>query len=148
MAKSRKRRIDPLSPAQRSERMSRIRSKGTKPELAVRALLRQLGLKYRTHVRELPGSPDFVISASRRAIFVHGCFWHQHRPCGIYRMPKTRLDFWVPKLQRNRSRDRANRAELRRLGWRYLIIWECQLRDPDRLAARIKRFVEASNAIR
>ena len=134
-------RFDPLTRAERSERMSRIRNADTKPELIVRHLVFRMGYRYRLHVRSLPGIPDLVFASRRKVIFVHGCFWHQHL-CGLYRMPKTRRGFWDPKLARNVTRDTRVRRELRRLGWRTLVIWECQLRRQMVLRKRVQRFLE------
>jgi DNA mismatch endonuclease (patch repair protein) len=133
---------DPLSPAERSERMSRVRSKGTKPEGVVRRLATTLGYRYRLHNRKLPGSPDLVFPGRKKVIFVHGCFWHQHKRCRQYQMPRSRLSFWLPKLEGNRLRDRANKARLRRQGWGVLVIWECQLKKPNRVSDRIVAFLE------
>jgi len=130
---------DTLTPAQRSERMSRVRGKDTKPELIVRRVVRALGYRYRLHAKNLPGKPDIVFPLRRRVIFVHGCFWHRHVNCG--RIPKSRLDFWAPKLESNKLRDARNRRQLRKLGWRSLVVWECQTKDLSALEARIIRFL-------
>jgi DNA mismatch endonuclease, patch repair protein len=135
-------RFDPLSPTQRSERMSLIKNANTKPEMFVRRLVHGMGYRYRLHVKDLPGRPDLVFRPRRRVIFVHGCFWHQHG-CKHYRMPKTKLDFWLPKLERNKNRDSQIRKEYRKLGWRVLVIWECQLVKEAALRKRIRRFLEA-----
>lgn len=119
---------DPLSPVERSERMRRIRQADTKPEMIVRRLIHALGFRYGLHSRSLPGSPDLVFRSRRKVIFVHGCFWHQHKNCRQYRMPKSRLDFWLPKLDGNKRRDLDKQQELRDLGWKILVIWERQLR--------------------
>jgi DNA mismatch endonuclease (patch repair protein) len=134
---------DTLTAAERSERMSRIRGKDTKPELRVRRLVHGLGYRYRLHRRDLPGSPDIVFSRTKRVIFVHGCFWHQHADsaCRLARLPKSRLDFWKDKLDRNRSRDHENETRLRSLGWNVLIIWECQLKDETYLKTIIPEFL-------
>jgi len=121
-------RLDPLSSEERSERMSRVRGKDTKPEVFVRRKLWSLGFRYRLHGK-LPGKPDLVFSKKRKVIFIHGCFWHQHKNCNRYRMPRSRLDFWLPKLEGNAKRDRMNQKLLRSLGWNYLVVWECQLRQ-------------------
>ena len=115
--------MDTLTRAQRSERMARIRSRNTGPELAVRRLVYSLGFRYRLHGTGLPGKPDLVFASRRKVIFVHGCFWHQHPGCG--RQPKSRLEFWTEKLFQNRERDLRNQRKLRSLGWRILIVWEC-----------------------
>ena len=140
-------RMDTLSPKQRSERMSLIRQKSTKPEILVRGIVRACGFKYRLNVKTLPGKPDLVFPAQRKIIFVHGCFWHRHPDCELARLPKSRLKFWVPKLTQNRLRDLRNVARLRRAKWRVQIIWECQLGDPKRLEKRIRRFLKSRNSI-
>ena len=113
--------------------MSRIRHRDTKPEMMVRRLLHAMGFRYRLHDKRLPGSPDIVFASRKKAIFVHGCFWHRHPDagCAHARMPKSRLDFWRPKLEGNRTRDVRHQSELDALGWRYLIVWECELRDKE-----------------
>ena len=136
--------MDTLTSAERSERMSRIRSKGMRPEMLVRKLVHRSGFRFRLHVRNLPGSPDLVFSGRKKVIFVHGCFWHRHSRCALARLPKTRLDFWVPKLQANKDRDRKNQAKLRRLGWGVLVIWECCLSAPNSLESKIFEFLEGS----
>lgn len=115
--------------------MKLIRARDTKPELVVRKALYNAGLRYRLHARELPGKPDIVFRRDRIAIFVHGCFWHQHPDpqCRRARMPKSRKEFWEPKLLGNRSRDEEVKAKLTEGGWRVIEIWECQL-DPSHLA--------------
>jgi DNA mismatch endonuclease (patch repair protein) len=137
-----RRRIDPLTPEQRSETMSRVRSKGTAPEIAVRRLLRRIGARFRMHGADLPGAPDFVFPARRRVVFVHGCFWHRHRCKAGRKVPRTRAEYWVPKLERNRKRDAANRRKLRRLGWRAMAVWECQLKDEAKVEVRLREFLE------
>ena len=135
--------MDPLTPTQRSERMSRVRHKDTKPEMVVRRLTHSLGYRYRLHRRDLPGQPDVVFPSRRKIILVHGCFWHQHG-CPIYRYPKSRLEFWAPKLERNIRRDRENQARLRELGWEVLVVWECQAKrkDTSDLAAQLQAFLD------
>lgn len=135
------RRFDPLTRLQRSERMSRIRNADTKPEMIVRRLIHGMGYRYRLHVESLPGHPDLVFPSRHRVVFVHGCFWHQHG-CRRYRMPRTRQDFWGPKLSRNRSRDARVRKLLAKQGWHVLVVWECQLQRIDRVGERVRRFLE------
>lgn len=134
-------RYDPLSKAERSERMSRIRSADTSPEMQVRRLVHGLGYRYRLHARDLPGVPDLVFRSRKKIIFVHGCFWHQHG-CQKYKQPKTRKSFWELKLARNKERDSEVCAVLRKQGWKVLIIWECQMSPVSRLTSRIRRFLE------
>lgn len=132
---------DPLTARQRSELMSRIRSKDTKPEMLVRRLVHGMGYRYRLHAKELPGRPDLVFRPRRKAIFVHGCFWHRHVGCPANRLPTTRREFWRNKLDGNVRRDRRNEAALEEMGWRVLIIWECQTKDLDRVAEAVRRFL-------
>ena len=123
--------------------MSRIRHRDTKPEMMVRRLLHAMGFRYRLHDKRLPGSPDIVFASRKKAIFVHGCFWHRHPDagCALARMPKSRLDFWRPKLEGNRTRDVRHQSELDALGWRYLIVWECELRDKEQFRNRLLAFL-------
>jgi len=132
---------DRLTRQKRSEVMSRIRAKNTKPELAVRSMVHRLGYRFRLHARNLPGSPDLVFAARKKAIFVHGCFWHWHEGCRVSKIPKTRTAFWASKLKRNRERDVRKETELKELGWRYLVVWECELRNPEQLRADLLRFL-------
>jgi DNA mismatch endonuclease (patch repair protein) len=134
--------VDSLSQEERSEIMARVRSKNTRPELAVRKLVFALGYRYRLHAKALPGCPDLVFRPRRKAIFVHGCFWHRHANCALARMPKSRIDFWTAKLEGNRRRDTRNKRELGRQGWKVLTIWECQLRGAASLEERIRRFLD------
>ena len=135
--------MDTLTPAQRSIVMSRVRSKDSRPELFVRKLVFALGYRYRLHARDLPGHPDIVFRKRSKIIFVHGCFWHRHGNCSLARLPKSRLDFWLPKLKENRKRDEKNKRALLRDGWAVLTIWECQIGDSARLSTRIRRFLDA-----
>lgn len=132
--------MDTLTRSERSERMSRVRNKNTKPEGYVRQLLSALGFRYRLQGRGLPGRPDIVFAKQKKVVFVHGCFWHRHNRCG--RMPKSRIEFWKPKLQGNRARDLRNQRELRSLGWDYLVVWECELKDLDTLCWRLIEFLD------
>jgi DNA mismatch endonuclease, patch repair protein len=120
--------MDTLTARERSERMSRIRHKDSKAELVVRRLTHGLGYRYRLHGGTLPGKPDLVFAARKKVIFVHGCFWHRHPDpeCRLARLPKSRQDFWLPKLEGNRLRDERNEQSLLDMGWTYLIVWECQ----------------------
>lgn len=136
---------DSLTPAERSERMSKIRGKDTKPELIVRRFLHAAGLRFRLHVANLPGRPDLVLPKYATVVFVEGCFWHGHR-CQKGRIPGTNSTFWASKIAMNQTRDLRNHRALRRAGWRVLRVWECQLakaatrgRALDRLLASIRR---------
>jgi DNA mismatch endonuclease (patch repair protein) len=132
---------DPLTPAERSERMSRIRSTDTKPEMIVRRLVHGMGYRYRLHAKDLPGHPDLVFRRRKKIILVNGCFWHQHG-CRQYRQPLTKSSFWEPKLARNKARDHQVQRELTQLGWRVLVIWECQLKKEEALRTLISEFLD------
>lgn len=136
---------DNRSPESRSALMSRIGSKNTAPEVIVRRLLHALGYRFRLHRKDLPGTPDIVLPARQTAVFVHGCFWHAHG-CKIGRPPKTRPEFWGPKLERNRERDRENEAALRAAGWTVETVWQCETRDPETLKERLTRTLGAAGA--
>ena len=135
--------MDSLSQQERSNIMARVGSKNTRPELHVRKAVFSLGYRYRLHAKELPGSPDLVFRKRRKVIFVNGCFWHCHPKCALARTPKSRIDFWVPKLENNSRRDQRNKNALKKAGWKVLIVWECQLKDMGRLMANIKKFLDA-----
>jgi DNA mismatch endonuclease (patch repair protein) len=119
--------------------MARVRQRGTAPEREVWSILRQLRLHYRSHVRRLPGTPDLVLRDFHLAIFVHGCFWHNHQGCRRGAPPASNRQFWLPKIAANVRRDRAAARALRRQGWRVVVIWQCQLRDNARVARRLER---------
>lgn len=119
--------VDVVDPATRSRMMSGIRSKDTKPELLVRKYLHARGLRFRLHVKDMPGKPDLVFPKYRTVVFVHGCFWHHHAGCKYATMPSSRTDFWVNKLSDNVARDQYQYAALTGLGWRVLVVWECEL---------------------
>jgi len=136
---------DTLTPERRSALMARIGGKNTTPELAVRSIVHRMGYRFRLHGRGLPGRPDLVLRGHGAAIFVHGCFWHAHAGA-CRRTPKSRLDYWVPKLEENRARDRRNVEALIADGWRVLTVWECELKRPDEVRARIADFLAPSPA--
>jgi DNA mismatch endonuclease (patch repair protein) len=125
--------------------MSRVRGKGSKAERLVRSLVHKLGYRFRLHRGDLPGRPDLVFPGRKKAIFVHGCFWHRHPDpnCKLARLPKSRHEFWVPKLEGNRLRDLRIQEELEGLGWNALTLWECELRDRASLENRIRTFLGA-----
>ena len=125
----------------RSEMMSGIRSRDTKPELIVRRIAHRLGFRFRVHRRDLPGSPDIVFPKHQAVIMVHGCFWHRHPDCQYASTPKTRVQFWENKFEGNVVRDRRSQSALRHLGWRVLVIWECETKDHDAVAARIVSYL-------
>lgn len=130
-------RVDPV----RSAIMRAVPSRNTTPELAVRALLRPIAPGYRLHRADIAGHPDIAYVGRRLAIFVHGCFWHGHDCRRGARLPKTNAAYWVAKIARNRARDREHRKTLRREAWRTMTIWECELRAPQKLERRLRRFV-------
>jgi DNA mismatch endonuclease (patch repair protein) len=127
--------------------MSRIRGRDTKPELAVRSLLHRLGYRFRLHVRDLPGRPDIVLSRHRTVVLVHGCFWHRHQGCRFCYLPKTRVDFWRRKFEGNVERDRVVQRELRKIGWRVMVVWECEIDAPHRLIRRLRQIGAKSKKI-
>jgi DNA mismatch endonuclease (patch repair protein) len=119
--------VDFLSPAARSERMSRIPSSNTSPELALRRALHALGFRFRLHRKDLPGKPDIALSRYRTVVFVHGCFWHRHAGCNVATTPKSNTSFWVEKFDRNVARDTRSSELLEAQGWKVIIAWECEL---------------------
>lgn len=124
--------MDNHSVEERSYNMSRIRSKGTKPEEIVRKYLFSQGFRYRKNVKELPGKPDIVLPKYKTVVFINGCFWHGHEGCKGFVPPKSNQDYWIPKIERNRKRDREAQRELSILGWNVIIVWECQLKKKKR----------------
>ncbi len=123
---------DVLTPEQRHKCMSRIRSKNTKPEIMVRRYLFSRGFRFRINVKKLPGTPDIVLRKYRTVIFVNGCFWHGHEGCRYFVLPKSNVEFWINKIERNRLRDLKERIQLRHMGWHVIQIWECQLKPQKR----------------
>lgn len=131
--------MDVFSKAKRSQVMSRIHSKDTSPERIVRSMLHRMGLRFRLHVRGLPGTPDMVFAKHSTVVEVRGCFWHQHENCQLAAKPATRKIFWEKKFQRNVERDEINRMSLQKLGWRTIVVWECELKNPARLERKLRR---------
>lgn len=117
--------------------MRRVRSTDTTPEKKLRSLLHRLGFRFRLHRKELPGKPDIVLPKYSTVVFVHGCFWHRHPGCRQVTTPATRQDYWLPKFRRTVERDRRNQKELHRRGWNVIVVWECELRELDKLAQRL-----------
>ncbi|WP_226477455.1 very short patch repair endonuclease [Pseudomonas sp. MWU16-30323] len=132
---------DVVTPEQRSRNMSKIKGKNTKPEMTVRSMCHELGFRYRLHRKDLPGTPDLVFPKHRLCLFVHGCFWHRHPGCKYAYTPKSRLDFWLPKLAKNVERDMKAKRALEVSGWRVSIIWECQTKNRDTLRAEIQKMI-------
>lgn len=129
-------------PEVRSRTMRAVRSRDTGPEMVVRRLAHGMGYRYRLHRKDLPGAPDLAFPSRRKAVFVHGCFWHWHDCPRGDRMPKSNRDYWMRKLSRNRARDAEHRERLRGMGWGVLTIWECQIGDRDALRARLRAFLD------
>jgi DNA mismatch endonuclease (patch repair protein) len=129
--------MDRLTKQHRSWNMSRIRGKDTRPEMRVRSLLHRMGFRFRLHRKDLPGKPDIVLPAYGTVIFVHGCFWHRHPGCRFAYTPKSRVDFWLTKFQRNVERHVEVTVELEELGWRVVVIWECETASEEQLQQRL-----------
>ena len=126
---------------QRSRNMSAIKSKNTKPEIAVRKLLHSMGYRFRLHRKDLPGSPDIVLPKYKTVIFVHGCFWHRHQNCKYASNPKTRREFWEKKFKENIERDKKTQEKLKNLGWKTKIVWECEIKKQDKLIKKLEDFL-------
>lgn len=126
------------SGASRSDIMRAVKRAHTRPEIVVRQALHALGLRFRLHRRDLPGSPDIVLPKFRTVVFVHGCFWHRHSDCRYATTPKSRQEYWLPKFEANVERDARKEAQLRELGWRVLVMWECETKSLEALEARLR----------
>jgi DNA mismatch endonuclease (patch repair protein) len=135
--------VDTRSPEQRRRIMQAVGTKNTGPEMKVRRILHALGLRFRLHRKDLPGKPDIVLPRHRKVIFVHGCFWHAHG-CAKGQPPKSRSDYWLPKLARNVERDRTKKEHLESLGWKVLVVWQCEIKETEQLTARLQAFVDES----
>jgi DNA mismatch endonuclease, patch repair protein len=140
--------VDVFSKAQRSAVMARVRGKNTTPEKAVRSLLHRLGFRFRLHRTDLPGTPDIVMPGRRTALFVHGCFWHQHANCRSAKRPAGNRVYWNRKLDRNMLRDGANKRALKKLGWKVIIVWECQTKHAAKLRSRLRRLTGSESGSR
>lgn len=132
--------MDTFSRKKRSDIMRRVRSSGTRPEMTVRSIVKKMGIRYRTCPANLPGKPDLVVYRNRKAILVHGCFWHAHH-CEAGKTPKSNRGYWKRKQARNALRDLKNARALRSRGWKLMVLWECEIRSSRRLASRISRFL-------
>lgn len=132
---------DTRTKAQRRRIMQSVKGKDTGPEWAVRRLLHRLGYRFRLHRKDLPGKPDLVFPGRKKIVFVHGCYWHAHG-CRYGRPPKSRLDYWLPKLERNKQRDAEKTEVLEVLGWQVLVVWQCETKDLDSLAAKLTAFLD------
>ncbi len=130
--------MDALTPEHRSWNMGRIRSVNTKPELVVRSLLHRLGFRFRLHRKDLPGRPDIVLPKYKTVVLVHGCFWHRHPGCRLTTNPGTRTEFWNSKFEANVRRDISARTALQSLGWKVVVVWQCELSDIDATARKLR----------
>lgn len=137
---------DFLTPAQRSERMSRIKSRDTKPELVLRSVMHRKGFRFRVNDTRLPGKPDIVFPKYRAAVFVHGCFWHRHPGCSVATTPKSNTAFWMEKFDRNVARDARSKEALEASGWRVLTVWECDLKSSVKIAQAAQELAERLRA--
>lgn len=137
---------DNRSPELRSKTMSAVRQKDTGPEMAVRQLLYGMGYRYRLHRKDLPGKPDIAFGPRKKVVFVHGCFWHGHG-CAKGQLPKSRLDYWAPKIAANKERDEKRVRELDELGWESCTVWQCELTNIDVLALRLQAFLGVDSEV-
>ena len=124
--------------------MATIKARNTKPEIAVRSMLHRMGYRFRIHRKDLAGTPDIVLPRHRTVLFVHGCFWHEHA-CKKTKMPKTRIEYWEDKISGNRRRDALKQSQLQALGWKVVVVWECELKEPALLASKIRKNLDCSN---
>ena len=138
--------VDTLDPLSRSKVMARVKGTNTGPELLVRKIVFAAGYRYRLHVRDLPCSPDLTFIHKRKVIFVHGCFWHSHEGCDAARIPKSRIEFWRTKLNGTKLRDARTVEALLHAGWDVMVVWECELRDPEKVAKSIQIFLDGPHS--
>jgi len=132
---------DVFSKEKRSWIMSRVKGRDTKPEMLVRSFVHRMGFRFRVHRRDMPGNPDIVLPRHGKVIFVHGCFWHGHKRCARSKRPTTNKRFWNKKLDGNIERDKRFRRKLRRMGWKVLVVWQCETRNPEKLLGKLERFL-------
>jgi DNA mismatch endonuclease (patch repair protein) len=130
---------DHLKPAERSRNMSKIKSKNTRPEKVVRSFLHLNGFRFRLHNKNLPGKPDITLKKYNTVIFVNGCFWHHHKNCKRANIPKSNKDYWIPKIEKNKSRDKKNIADLKKNKWKVLVVWECEVKNMEKISKKITR---------
>lgn len=125
--------------------MAKISGKNTKPEIIVRKIAHSLGYRFRLHKKELPGKPDIVFSKYKKVLFVNGCFWHGHNKCSRSELPTTRKKFWAEKIENNKKRDKSNKIKLKKMGWDYLVIWQCEIKksSTEKLQKKIKNFLSS-----
>ena len=139
--------MDNLTKQHRSWNMSRIKGANTGPERKVRSILHLMGYRFRLHRKDLPGKPDITLPKYKTVVFVHGCFWHCHKGCKDATLPKTRRIFWQNKLQGNVSRDRVKQMSIRKLGWRVIVVWECETKRQVRLCSKLNRILILENRL-
>lgn len=133
--------MDTLTKARRSWNMSRIKGSNTGPERIVRSILHRMGYRFRLHRKDLPGKPDITLPKHKSVIFVHGCFWHRHKGCKDATLPKTRRSFWRNKLEGNAARDRVKERALRVLGWKVIVLWECEIQHTEKVGHRLSQLL-------
>lgn len=131
---------DIFSKEKRHEVMAKVKGQNTMPEMIVRSMIHRMGFRFSLHRKDLPGKPDIVLPKHRKIVLVHGCFWHGHVHCKKAMIPKSNVEFWTNKIETNRKRDRKVIYELRKSGWRVLVIWQCEIRRLDKLTAKLQRF--------
>lgn len=136
--------MDVFSREKRSQIMSRVSGRNTKPEIAVRSLLHNMGYRFRLHRKDLPGKPDITLPKYKKVIFVHGCFWHGHADCPRSKRPTTNQDFWREKLDKNIERDKSAVKALKQLGWEVMTVWSCEVNDTNKLITKLLSFLESS----
>ena len=134
--------VDNLTEKQRKHCMRQVKSKDTRPEIVVRKLISLMGYRYRLHRKDLPGCPDLVFSVGKKVIFINGCYWHRHTCKKGRSKPETNKDFWRTKFYRTKQRDKENRKKLKKLGWQILTIWECQIKNVEKLKKMVTEFIE------
>ena len=139
--------VDSLTPEERSKLMGKIRGKNTKPELLVRSMLHRAGYRFSLHRKDLPGKPDIVLRKYNTVVFVHGCFWHRHKNCKIASTPKSNVEFWQAKFDRNVANDKKHTRKLREMGWHVLTVWECELKKPEKVLQRLEILLAARERI-
>ena len=122
--------------------MSRVKGRDTKPEIVVRSIIHRMGFRFRLHQRDLPGTPDIVLPRHSKVIFIHGCFWHSHKGCSRSKRPTTNVEFWNSKIEGNIERDKRSCRSLRRMGWKVLVVWQCETRNPEKLLGKLERFLD------
>lgn len=136
--------MDIYSKQKRSEIMSLISGKNTKPEIVIRKIAHSLGYRFRLHKKDLPGKPDIVFPKYKKVIFVNGCFWHSHKNCKRSKLPTTNAKFWKEKIEGNKKKDKSNYIRLKKLGWDYMVIWQCEIKDSnkEKIEKRLLEFLQ------